>query len=129
MATTSSATDNKRTKAEIEQAFRELGDLFYPRRVWGNCLGDDDNPCPDCGKTDYHKPGCASTDSRSFNGWRSMIKRTKAPEGRCDKEGCDRAATMRIRLNIWGCLYEFDVCARHGKHEGESRDGFRCDDL
>ena len=48
----------------------------------------------------------------------------------CDKRGCAEDATMRIRLNIWGSLYEFYVCQTHGRtSEGESRDGFWCDDL
>jgi hypothetical protein len=97
----------ERTEKQIQEAQDSLADFFYPPiKSWDGS---------------FHKP--------NFQGWRIYVLKTTEPEGNCNEKDCTKLATMRIRLNIWGCLYEFDVCEKHGTHDGKSRDGNWCDDL
>lgn len=109
-----------RSQAELELAAQELSDLFYPRRTWG---------CDECGCSDFHAAVCPMGKT-TFQGWQTSVSRYLAPQGECGKKGCDKPAEMRIRLNIWGGLYELDVCREHGTFpDGRSRDGIWCDGL
>lgn len=104
----------KRTEEEIKIAHQSLSDAFYPRRVkytWEQ----HDISCGECGEKEYHLLTCKCGVSRKFGGWQTIVSTYKYPGGKCDKDECYNYAIMRIRLNIWGCLYEFDVCEKHGK--------------
>jgi hypothetical protein len=110
-----------RTEAEMKLAHQELADFFHPRKTY--------RPCDECGKEDFHAVTCSVGRTR-FQGWSTNIHEESEVGGPCDKNGCTLDATMRIRLNIWGSLYEFYVCQAHGQNsDGTSRDGCLCDSL
>lgn len=115
---------NERTEEEKELAFEAMGDLFYPPVV-----SEWDSPCPECGEEKLHKSKCNRRSMTQFKGWTAYVKKTRAPDGKCDRKGCDRKAEMRIRLNVWGTISEYDACHEHGTHGGKSRDGNLCDGL
>ena len=116
--------DNKRTRGEMTKARCDMEDLFYPPKVdsW-------DSPCEGCGEKLVHKSDCRNRRNSidDFRGWASYVKKTKVPQGKCDSHGCKRKAVMRIRLNVWGTIGEFDVCEKDGMNNGKSRDGHLCD--
>lgn len=118
------AEDNKRTRSEMTKARRDMEDLFYPPKInsW-------ESPCEGCGEKLIHKSNCPSRrdSDYDFKGWCSYVKKTRVPHGKCDSDGCNKKAVMRIRLNIWGTIGEFDVCEKDGMLNGKSRDGHRCD--
>ena len=115
-----------RTEAEIKLAHQELADFMYPRKIYGQC--------DECGGEKHHKVTCPRG-KYQFQGWATNVKTSTITEGKCDAKDCPNDATMRIRLNIWGSLYEFDACRVHGMredsttHETVSRDGDWCDNL
>jgi hypothetical protein len=114
---------NDRTKEEKELALEEMEDIFYPPHTqW-------DSPCSECGEEKLHKSKCGRRSRSMFKGWGAYIKKTKTPDGKCDKKDCNKKAEMRIRLNVWGTIVEYDTCHEHGTHGGKSRDGFLCDEL
>lgn len=116
---------NLRSEEEVAIAHQELSDVFYPRKVYGG-------PCEECRFIDEHWTTCPVGKTR-FQGWVTTIHKTKLPSGTCDANHCTYTASMRIRLNIHGCLHEFDVCREHGTYlqygKPVSRDGTRCDSL
>ena len=101
-----------RTESEIREAHQVLADFIYPpKRIE---MGIDE--------------GFLSRPS--FQGWQTSVSKYRYPHGVCDKKDCGKPATVRIRLNIWGSLYECDVCREHGTFsDGRSRDGAWVDDL
>jgi hypothetical protein len=47
------------------------------------------------------------------------------PETECMCEGCSKKATSRIMVNLWGLIYEFDVCDEdRKKYHGKGMDCF-----
>src|ERR1017187_2058500 len=110
------AANSLRTEAEMKLAHQELADFFHPRKTYGTCDA--------CGKDDFHAVTCPLGRNR-FQGWSTNVHKNRDVGGRCDKKDCVLEATMRIRLNIWGSLYEFYVCQAHGRNsDGTLRDGF-----
>jgi hypothetical protein len=99
----------QRTAEEIKQAHQDIADFFYPPTKYDDGYGS--------------RP--------SFQGWTTNVSKFKSFHGcECNKSDCKNIAQMRIRLNIWGSLYEFDVCKKHGlDSNGESRDGNWVDTL
>ena len=117
---TKNDSSNLRTEEEREKARHELCDAFYPRKNGWNC--------DVCGDAEYHKTECDF--ARVSQGWQSMVCSTKETEGVCHKSGCNKDATVRVRLNIWGSLCELDLCDDHGKRsDGSLRDLVRCDSV
>jgi hypothetical protein len=117
--------DNQRTREEIEEALNSLQDAFYPRKV-----REVDGICSQCKSTTTHTTACDVGRSYLFQGWEAHVKRTRAPEARCQQPNCTSPATARIRLNTWGVLGEYDVCEPHSRFsDGTSRDLTLCDCL
>ena len=115
---------NMRTESEIATAHQSLADFIYPRKVreW-------ERPCDECGQSDVHGVECRSGKS-TFQGWRTSVSLFHEIAGKCAARDCEQDATMRIRLNIHGSLYECDVCRIHGMTiDGKSKDGFWCDGI
>jgi hypothetical protein len=40
------------------------------------------------------------------------------PQNPCMRDGCDRFATKRCTINIWGCVSQLDLCTKHGEIDG-----------
>ena len=101
----------------MEKARRELCDVFYPRPI------DSWSGCEFCGDRKYHKSECDYGRDWGFKGWQSMVCSTKSVSGKCMRKGCEKDATVRVRLNILGSLCELDLCDDHGRNrDGSLRD-------
>ena len=112
----------ERTTQENELAAEALEDLFYPQYV-----PEYERPCSECGEDKLHRSMCSRRSRTMFKGWARYVKKNKIIEGKCDRKDCNKEAEMRIRLNVWGSIAEFDTCHEHGTHGGKSRDGSLCD--
>ena len=121
---------NQRTQDEMDQAARDMEHLCYPPfvKLWDRSSDDPDSGCQECGEVLIHKITCSSPRNTRFTGHASFVKRTRTPDSQCEANGCEADATNRIRLNVWGVLFEYDVCAFHAcNSDGRSRDGNMCD--
>jgi hypothetical protein len=53
------------------------------------------------------------------------LKKKFVPGGECMHKGCLETTIKRIMVNVWGCVAEFDVCAKHAKeYHGKCIDCF-----
>lgn len=123
----------ERSEEEIDNAHQVLSDAFHPRKVYQNYHLPDEEwepyACESCGETEFHATTCHHGKSR-FQGWSTNVSKYKHPGGQCQQDGCYKYAIKRIRLNIWGCLCEYDVCDEHAVFkDGRSKDLIMCDGL
>ena len=95
-----------RTERQTEAAHKRLGRKFFPYI-----------PAKETGGGGFHP-----TLSRKC--WGTTVKKSTAPEGQCEASFCEKPAAHRIGINVWGTLYERDVCSDH-----KNRDGVWCDGI
>lgn len=54
-----------------------------------------------------------------------VLKEKFVPEEECSHKECHEPNTQRIMVNVWGCVAQHDVCAKHAKqYHGKMIDNF-----
>lgn len=112
-----SGRSNMRGPIDMARARQALCDFIYP---------------PEPIEYPYQETHSMEMRRPYFQGWATAVMPTHRPEGECvhcEKGHCDRTATHRIRINVWGTLCELDVCEGHSRFasDGRSVDGIWCD--
>jgi ribosomal protein L37AE/L43A len=61
------------------------------------------------GQYGWSQPNCWSI---------SVSKYTELACETCNRTGCNEKPVCRIAVNIWGCIYEIEVCRNHKVDHG-----------
>jgi len=102
-----------RTELEIKEAHQNLADAFHPRKKYSHFFEVYNDECECVG--DCHIWPCLIGSHSSFQGWQTTVMKTIGLSEVCSKQGCENECHQRVYVNIWGCLYELDLCESHAK--------------
>ena len=56
---------------------------------------------------------------KGVNCWQTNVMKQVELVETCMSRNCTSPATARIAVNIWGCVYEADVCEKHKDMHGK----------